>query len=418
MFGELKAFLNQWVKPSGIRPSYSNNLEAYRGLCAILVMLNHGATHETILLDSFTWPIFIKYINSGYLSVLCFFCISGYAIGSSNYLQTLNVKAYLKKRVIRLYPIYIIAFLFCLFVATQLPLIQLVQNLLFLQNSSPYFNYQIPVFVNFVTWSLNYEILYYLVFIGIASIRSKIWPILLVMLLLSLILIHPKHGLEFFANYNNGFYFWILGLLFGWNLMGEKLNNKQEFSLLSILFLHLCINYLGTGMIILNFLGINSNTNLNWLFDLPFCLMIMSTLLGYQSIIFKINKFITYTIPCIAFAYLFFNNRIFENERWIMCVAFWALSLLIYRERLISKLMLSKMVFIGQMSYGIYLFHLPVALLIKKYIVIGNQNLEVAIKYLLWITLTLFISFITEKIIQPKIKNYLSKDARPVAPIF
>jgi len=413
---QLKRFLSKTITPHGLKPTYNNDLEAYRGICAILVMLNHATTHEDLLLSGFSWPIFIKYINSGYLSVLVFFCISGYAIGCSNYLKGLNIKDYLLKRGIRLYPIYLIAILGCLFIE-PVSLVQLIQNILFLQNTDTYFGCKAPIFVNFVTWSLNYEVFYYLIFIIIALTKPKVWVILLIILLFSLTFIHPLLGTEFIANYNNGFYFWLLGLMFGWGLFGERAINKTKYSLISIIFLHLCINYLGLGMIILNLFKLKSNTNINWLFDLPFCVMLMGTLLGHKGKLLNVIKFGSYFIPFVIFTYLALNGRIFENERWTICLLFWIISLCSYKERAVSSILLPKLMLAGKISYGIYLFHVPVALLIRKFVNISNQNLEIVIKYSLWVVLTVGISFIAERLIQPRIKNYFVKNARPITPL-
>src|ERR1700741_4678689 len=95
-------FLNRPLGPTLIKHGYAPHVDQYRGLCALLVFINHGTVHEDLLVDNFKWPVFVSYFGSPYLSVLMFFCISGYVIGLTNDTAKLNVKQYLKKRAIRL----------------------------------------------------------------------------------------------------------------------------------------------------------------------------------------------------------------------------------------------------------------------------------------------------------------------------
>lgn len=402
-------FLNKKISPNSEKVAYNVSLEQYRGLCAFLVLMAHGTAHEEILIDNFKWPEFIHYLNSGYLSVIIFFCISGYAIGVSTLNKPMLIKPYLLKRIIRLYPIYLISIVLCVFAVNNYTTIQIISNLLFLQNSSAYWSVHFPVFVNFAAWSLNYEVIYYLIFIAIYFVRPKVWKILGFMFACSILLLQTSLSTEFLANYLNGFYFWLMGLMIGWNII--KQNEKHiEKNLLSLLFLHLCINHLGIGKIILNTLQIKSNNNFNWLFDLPFGYMILASLTGIKNTITSFNKVLCYLFPALVFIYLAFTHRIFEDLRWIMCLIFWSAAIVLINEKKISKLFSTKLTFLGQISYGLYLLHVPVALLVKKTIFINNQILELFVKYTVWLFLTFFLAFIFEKKIQPKIKYYFLKN--------
>jgi peptidoglycan/LPS O-acetylase OafA/YrhL len=407
MLTQLTNFLNRPIKPPLLKQGYHKHIEQYRGLCALLVLINHGTVHEDMLVNNFQWPGFMHYLGSGYLSVIMFFCISGYVIGISNDQEKLNVKLYLKKRMVRLYPIYIFAFILCLIAAGWAGWFVITGNLLFLQNDSPYGNITIPVFVNGPSWSLNYEVLYYLLFIALFLIRPKVWHLTFGMLLISILFIHCNLDVLFFVNYINGYYFWIVGLLIGWKIIDGK-NKESAVPLLSMLFLHLCQHHLGLGEIILHVLKINSITGINWLFDIPFCIMIMSILVQKESVFFRFNKLLCYTLPAIVFIYLILNNRIFEDLRWIMCLIFWLLSIIFYNEKRISAFLLDKLTSVGKISYALYLLHPPVALIIKKTIFINYQPMEVVVKYLLWLILTFSLAILLELFLQPKIKKYFT----------
>ena len=169
----------------------------------------------------------------------------------------------------------------------------------------------------------------------------------------------------FFSSYLNGYYFWILGLFIGWQLIkGES--KTFAVPLLSMLFLHLCQHHLGIGVIILHTIGVDSNSGFNWLFDLPFCLMIMAILTQQDNKFFRVNKIICYILPAIVFGYLIVHHRIFEDTRWVMCLIFWCLSILFYSEKRLSAIILNKLTYIGKISYALYLFHVPVAYLVKN----------------------------------------------------
>jgi peptidoglycan/LPS O-acetylase OafA/YrhL len=382
------------------------HIEQYRGLCALLVFINHGTVHESMLVDHFKWPEYVHYLGAGYLSVYLFFCISGYVIGLSNDTLNLNVKTYLTKRALRLYPIYIISILLCILVVEKVPVFEVLGNLLFLQNDMPG-NFKVQIFVNFPSWSLNYEVLYYLLFIGLFYWQPKLWKLLLGMFIITLLLIHCNSSFVPLANYVDGFYFWILGLIIGWNLVKSDDSKTRFVPLLSLLFLHLCQHYLGLGLIILNTLGIHSPTNLYWLFDIPFCLMVMCILTNRDNAFLRFNKILCYSLPACVFIFLILNHRIFEDMRWIMCLIYWLLSLLFYFEKRVSAFLLDKLTGIGKISYALYLLHVPVAELIKRTVFISDQKLEIVVKYSLWIVITFALSTLLERVFQPAIKKYL-----------
>ncbi|MEX8548193.1 MAG: hypothetical protein V5804_11380, partial [Mucilaginibacter sp.] len=117
-----------------------------------------------------------------------------------------------------------------------------------------------------------------------------------------------------------------------------------------------------------------------------------------------------YTIPSVVFIYLTLHHRIFENERWIMCLVFWLCSLLFYGERKLSALILHKLTAIGKISYSLYLLHVPVALLIKRKIFISNPTIEITVKYVLWIVVTFSLAFVLDRVFQPAVKKYFDRN--------
>lgn len=89
------------------------NVEALRGFCALIVLLHHANIYSNTLNPGFEFrERIVKYTPSGHLMVLIFFMLSGYVIGLTSLTKAdFNTGAYLKRRIIRLYPIYIVAIL-------------------------------------------------------------------------------------------------------------------------------------------------------------------------------------------------------------------------------------------------------------------------------------------------------------------
>jgi len=408
------SFLNQSIQPpTGVRYKYNVAVEQYRGLCALMVMACHGIVATNMLFtNGFKWPGFADYIGAGYLSVIIFFCISGYVIGLTNNHQSFNIWQYLKKRMVRLYPIYLVSIVLCIVIAGGVSLYVLLGNLFFLQNDLPYYHFHVPIFINYATWSLNNEALYYLLFILIIYLRPKIWQLLLLLMVGSLLMIHTGNSFLFLGGYINGFYFWMLGLLIGWNIIkGDDNISVKPIPLLSLMFLHMCQHHLGVGQMILHTIGIYTSSDLNWLGDIPFSLMIMTTLTGRDNAFLRYNKILCYLTPAAVFIFLLAHHRIFEDVRWVMCLIYWVLSLAFYFEKKISAFIADKLTGVGKISYALYLMHVPVALLIKKFVFINNPQLEIAVKYMLWIGITFSLSILLERYLQPAIKKALTANA-------
>jgi peptidoglycan/LPS O-acetylase OafA/YrhL len=409
MYTGIVGFFNHRVSPPAVKYEYNKSIEQYRGVCALMVMITHGIVHADMLLNNFSWPEFMDYIGAGYVSVLIFFCISGYVIGINYSHKALDIKAYLKKRAVRLYPVYLVSIILCITVAGGFSVYTLIENIFFFENNVPYVNYQVPILVNYVTWSLNYEVVYYLLFIGLFFLQPKVWKLLLCLLFLSIVTIHCGIRFQFLANYINGFYFWVLGLLIAWNHFDKSGNIDAGFMpFLSILFLHMCQQYLGIGEIVLHTFGVYSITNINWLFDLPFCLMVMAVLTGKDNVFLRANKIVCYAVPGCVFLFLAIHHRLFENIRWEMCEVYWALALLLIFEKRISGFLMEKFTGIGKISYALYLFHVPVGYILKRTVFITNRPAEIVIKYFLWISITMGLSFLAEMKLQPAIKRYFT----------
>jgi peptidoglycan/LPS O-acetylase OafA/YrhL len=95
------------------KKSLNTNLEALRGFAALMVVLGHVIQLSFIFNGDYE---FIRrafnYMFPTHTMVLVFFLLSGYVIGLNYGKQHyFDIKLYLRKRLVRLYPIYIISIL-------------------------------------------------------------------------------------------------------------------------------------------------------------------------------------------------------------------------------------------------------------------------------------------------------------------
>ena len=168
---------------------HKNNFNFLRLLLAVLVLLSHsyelidGNRNREILTRIFNT------ISLGELAVDSFFLISGYLILQS-WERSPKLQVFLKKRILRIYPGFIVASLVSAYVVGPLgaatdyfadfQLFQFFKSLVLLQppNIPPVFPGQPYPFVNSSMWTISYEFRCYLMvaLIGICGLLSwRIW---------------------------------------------------------------------------------------------------------------------------------------------------------------------------------------------------------------------------------------------------
>lgn len=142
-------------------------LQALRGLAALLVMLSHGSF---VLGPLESHPILRAFLESGAIGVDLFFMISGFIMIYSTWGASttwVDAGTFLIKRLCRIWPVYAIWTLVWVVARegslSAGPTIDIVKSLVFLPLSIDY-----PPFYGYaalnVGWTLNYEILFYVLF--------------------------------------------------------------------------------------------------------------------------------------------------------------------------------------------------------------------------------------------------------------
>lgn len=402
---------------------YEFNLECLRGIAALIVVIRHALLFPFLLQKGYTILPPWNYTPPGHLSVLLFFMLSGYVIGLTNARPLDSRKSilnYIRRRAVRLYPIYLIsiavtlAVAFWVFNKTYSPA-AIVKHIVFLQVLL------CSVFKeNQALWSLNYEVFYYAFFIAISALRIK--PVVVMagaaMLALAATLfpawVHPV-----FAAYAYGLIFWMAGL---W-LAGSRANKQSADpinygQLLSFLFLFLSFERMNIFHKILEAAHFNVSAtyimnnhqeivNFSDLAYLPFCLVAIRLFTNHKNRTYEILRFITYATPLLYFIYYLVSKRLFAPEGMSLAgtIGFYVISLLILlvpvRSSSIFQSIIIKLIPLGRLSYGIYVIHFPILLTIGSITFFTGHYLTYLTRLALYLFVTLWAGYILEIKLQP-----------------
>jgi len=159
-------------------------LEGLRGFAVLLVFLVHYIVLGSAALKGGTWTFELAHgiHNIGHTGVDLFFVLSGFLIYGSLLQKPRRFTTYFARRIERIYPTFLVVLGIYLLLffgfpeQSKLPgdtphaILYLVQNLLLLPGIFPL----IPIIA--VTWSLSYEMFYYLAIpLVISGLRLRLW---------------------------------------------------------------------------------------------------------------------------------------------------------------------------------------------------------------------------------------------------
>jgi len=171
-------------------------IQILRGLAAIMVIMYHSNYWNELYLK---WLPFNGLFNYGWLGVDFFFVLSGFII-TYIHLPDLksgkNILAFLKKRLLRIFPIYWVAasavLVYIIFIRHGAPLsdgpkiTMSFNSLAYVAKSYLLIPQKVSFFLG-VAWTLGYEILFYLIFALCIKLKFKVslvvyfsWIILIV----------------------------------------------------------------------------------------------------------------------------------------------------------------------------------------------------------------------------------------------
>ncbi|EJR71346.1 acyltransferase family protein [Bacillus cereus] len=302
----------------------------FRGIAALLVILHHITG---IMSLQFNYDYLNGYFNPGWSGVDFFFVLSGFIISYihlGDFGKKTELKPFLSKRLIRVYPVYwVVTFLYLpIFLMYGNDNVSIMKSLLLIPQTSH------PVLE--VGWTLCYEMFFYLLF----SLTF---------------VLKPKHSMVLVG-------LWLMGILF--NL--KNISNNGESSYISFILSHY---------------------NLEFLLGCAVAYIVMKYKMKFAKTLLVLG------VLFFLISWLFINLGVFEKYSIprIICFGF-SSALIILGSSLID--LKSKQVFsikplyyLGNASYSLYLTHIPIYTVINKiFLVINLYNLLG-----LWSTTTILV---------------------------
>jgi peptidoglycan/LPS O-acetylase OafA/YrhL len=186
-------------------------LDCLRAGCALMVMAGHLYTES----DVPQVPVIGALVSFGVEAVMGFFVLSGYLLATQHYT---SVGRYLRARLVRILPLYYLTTAFCvgalLVLGVKLKVSSLLVNAFLMQSLRwlPLF----PLDLFGQSWSLSYEVWFYVLFIAILAVPRLLMPMFAASLLtgLSLYVLPQAPGpgaalVHFFAFFST----WLCGVL-------------------------------------------------------------------------------------------------------------------------------------------------------------------------------------------------------------
>jgi peptidoglycan/LPS O-acetylase OafA/YrhL len=379
-------------------------LEGLRGFSSLLVFFGHVFIWEPFLptdkfVNSQVSQILIA-IFAGRIGVLLFFVLSGYVMGKAyHYNKIFPLRKYLLKRWVRIYPMYAIAVCFS---AVLLPtsIWQVFGHLLFL---NPNFTSAIPA--NSVLWSVSYEFGYYLIFPLIFSIpffrKNKAVPVLVIAIVGSVVVLALNIKSYNISSWIVGFAIWSIGLVIAWNteIKNDNLSQQNHEYISSP-------QNIWSGITAAIAIDCFSSGGITTFVAIPSILLVFSGLINY-----KISRKLSWILLLTSFAltvvlFLAKGGLSVNKSTYVFGLILALLSLLLMQlSSLPKQLDLTYFAPIGTISYGIYIFHMPIMYSIAKIPYLGGGWLEWSGRLLMACALVLFISYLVEIKVQPRIRT-------------
>ncbi len=320
-------------------------IELFRGIAALMVLTTHYA---------YLFTSEFGVINFFKTGVDLFFIISGFIFAPLIKSGNIVVTPFLIRRFFRIYPLYFVSILLYYGFAPSDPqkIAFFIDHIFLLQTTT---SAQEASFFNIVTWTLPIEIEYYLLipFLVLLRVKNIIYILLVFSIILKAMLILTSS-----ADLSN----LDLPTLLNFHLPGFLL----EF-IIGILLFNIYIKY--------------KDKNIPFIFHVLIIIIALSLLFGLSSFLILHKNEI--------------NNVIYKSYFRFGCAISYAILLfpflcLIKKDTIFSNVYL----FMGNISYGVYLFHL----LIPK--ILNDYNLTGFIGYFTYLTLTILLALMTYYLIE------------------
>ena len=412
--------------PKAVMPSkakaFNYNLEALRGIAALVVVWGHIIINNSRLDPGYAPTGVFSFVAPSHASVLLFFILSGYVISLAhkNALTKENILLYLKKRFVRIYPIYFLCLLLALVVAnTNYSTTTVISHLTITEGIfAPVIRALSPA------WSLTYEIVFYLLFIPISFFHIK--PILALFISVAIglcsICFYPSFSFPVLASYGFGFAFWLFGLILS-NYFRTKIPEFKYSSILSLLFLFLIIEkfdgvvtiFNRTVVAIFNYdlsqltIGQVGAVALRDFVYLPYCLLIIIEFSGHKFKYHQAIKIILMLLPASTFYAYYKHIDSLLLLPLVLPILFYGLSWLLFmfstKTENISRWLIKKLILTGSISYALYILHFPILYKIGSIQEFSGSSYTFWLRLIYFLTLAISGAWILEVKFQPWVKK-------------
>jgi peptidoglycan/LPS O-acetylase OafA/YrhL len=411
------------------------NLEAIRGYAALFVVFCHLGILNTTFNRLYVPKLLIIMAPSGHIWVLVFFVLSGYVITISNK-QSLTGKTiglYLKKRFLRIYPIYVVALVIALLVSTNnYPLFNVLMNFSLMQVL------MVPPFIqNGPAWSLHYEAMYYLLFVPVSFFRLKPSLVITGCVIIAFVNFnfYPNVHTPIISSYLFGYVFWLSGLFIAKYIAVQETAVDYK-KLIASIFLLLCVTemldesgvkdlidhasyFLFHTHLLYPQVKIANQTSMGYqdLLYLPFCIYAICIFSGRHA---RYHKYLYLLVQAIILVSLVIAVEKFRTpgiknghqlRYFSLAVAYYVISIIWpwLNFNFINKISQAAVTlgsWLGGISYAIYILHFPLIFAMGRIDFFYQNQLTYVVRFIVFMSVLIGLSYLLEKKLQPLIKDY------------
>ena len=393
-------------------------LEGLRGFACLMVLYAHLTAPVTKLDPAYApGPIWWRFeFATG--AVLLFFVLSGYVIGLTNRRPATAplVRNFWRRRFWRLFPVNALAVAMAWIAQPATDAKSLLGNLFFLQNSQPLFGHRVPLLeANPNLWSLHYEMIYYLLFPLVWSLRPRVAVLFSALLLVAAVRLGaPATALV--ANLAAGACFWLAGLWLAWCSRAAT-SHTVECAWPSALVLFFVACKLHVAEVFAQRVGLSfawaPEVNVWYLDCLPAAILLVAAIAGRAAPWHRLCLYAAVAIPGIRVVWQMVSQRGLPLADTRLYAGAWlvAIALIWWRP---SRLSWSWLAPVGAISYGLYAMAAPTQFWLRRQDWVPSGTM---MTYLLRLGLVLIIAGLLAWLAESKLQPILAsrRRARPAA---
>ena len=405
---------------------HNRNLDILRGIAALVVVGFHLISCYPKAFDSkYELGPVVNYNFPGHMSVLVFFILSGYviSINTKRLTDKKSIINYIRKRLTRIVPIYILAMLFTIAITWgRYDWRVILSNLLFV--NVPFDNVMIE---NGPAWSLNYELIYYFVFIffsyyNISMVKTV--KMLAIALALMFVFFHNVEIYPLMISYLIGFLFWATGAMIAeiktWSEW--RISSSRVIAAFILMFCLQQFNPYGPILKVLH-IPVTDYSAYSWyqqsiswtdLYYYPLTILLILALTHSFSKNYIYLVWFIYVSSILRLVMLFktYSLEFIIREHYVVPAVILVSSLVLWVFNFeinagVKKLFKSASS-LGAISYGVYMIHMPIIYFFGR-VEAGSWPMFV-LKLVGYVAVLLGTAYLLELKFQPYIKKILRKN--------